>query len=81
MESIKKYSYDDLSILMIGKYVHFVSDCELIPDFDVTVKVLRLYIQNNETIIETLRSNRKKLTIGSHMKNLEFEIVKSSSQG
>lgn len=76
MERISLYSYINLHKLLLNKKVHFISDCEFFPNFDVQVYVYEIYIRNNETIFETKNiSNGKQLTIGSNMKNLMFELL------
>ena len=76
MEKISLYSYIDIHKLLFHKKVHFTSDCEFFPNFDVNVYVYDIYLRNNEIVFETKNiSNDKKLTIGSNMKNLKFEIM------
>ena len=76
MESVKKYSYEQLIKKILNRKTRFTSDCEFFPNFNVNVYVYDINIRNNETIFETKNiSNGKKLTIGSNMKNLEFEII------
>ena len=76
MEKISLYSYIDIHKLLFHKKVHFTSDCEFFPNFDVNVYVYDIYLRDNEIMFETKNiSNSKKLTIGSNMKNLQFEII------
>ncbi len=76
MEKISSYSYIDIHKLLFHKKVHFTSDCEFFPNFDVNVYVYDIYLRDNEIMFETKKiSNDKKLTIGSNMKNLKFEII------
>ena len=76
MEKVSSKSYIDLHKLLFHKRVHFTSDCEFFPNFNVNVYVYDINIRNDEIIFETKNiSNGKKLTIGSNMKNLEFEII------
>lgn len=75
MELVSRYKYTKICDLTLGKKVHFTSDCDLIPNFDVVVRVIKVSRQNNETIFDTKRANGKHLTIGSNMKNLKFEIL------
>ena len=76
MDNISSYSYIKLHKMLLNKKVHFISDCEFFPDFDVQVYIYEIYIRNNETIFETKNiSNGKRLTIGSNMKNLRFELL------
>lgn len=60
---------------MFGKNVRFISNCEFFPNFDVIIKVDKIYIKGPEILFEGLTKTNKKLTIGSNMKNLQFEIV------
>jgi hypothetical protein len=60
---------------MIGKTVRFISDCELFPNFDVTIKISSIYLNNNEIIFQGIVKNRKDFKIGSNMKNLRFIII------
>ena len=77
MEKVSSKSYIDLHKLLFHKKIHFTSDCEFFPEFDVKVYVYDIYIEKNgEIIFETKNiSNGKKLTIGSNMKNLQFKII------
>ena len=76
MEKISLYSYIDIHKLLFHKKVHFTSDCEFFPNFDVNVYIYDIYLRDNEIMFETKKiSNDKKLTIGSNMKNLKFEII------
>lgn len=74
MELIKKYTYKNINKLLLTKTVHFISDCEFFPNFNITGKVISIHIHNNEILFE-VKIKEKKLTIGSNMKNLQFEIV------
>lgn len=71
---IKNIPYEEISLLS-GKTVNFVSNCEFFPNFDVTGKVYKIEKNINETLIYIKTKNGKKLTIGSNMKNLSYEIV------
>lgn len=75
MKLVKKSSFIELAKLT-NKKIHFTSNCEFFPNFDVKVFIYKVYIYNDETIFETTNlSNNKHLTIGSNMKNLKFEII------
>lgn len=77
MESIKKYSFQNLIKMLIGKKVHMTSDCEFFPNFNIKGKVLSYYIKGNELIFKIKTIPMKKtIDIGSNMKNLKFEIIK-----
>lgn len=75
MQKVKKMSLLDLSKTLIGHKVRFISDCEFFPNFDVTCNVKQIYMKGNEMIIEVNTLNNKHLTIGSNMKNLQFELL------
>lgn len=76
MESIKTYSFSQLYKKLFGKNVHFISDCEFFPNFDVIIKVQKIYFaKNNEIIFEGKTKAKKILKIGSNMKNLQFELL------
>lgn len=75
MISIKKYSYPILNSMLLGKKAHFTSTCEFFPNFDVTGKVTQMGLKNGEILICVLTNNNKKITIGSNMKDLKFEII------
>lgn len=75
MEYIKNYTFDIIYKKIFGKNTRFVSDCEFFPNFDVIIKVNRIYLRLNEIMFEGKTKNNKKLTIGSNMKNLQFEII------
>lgn len=77
MESISSYTIEKITSKLLGKKVRFTSDCELFPNFDVKVQVVSVSISKNREILFNCRnlSNRKKLTIGSKMKNLRFQLL------
>jgi hypothetical protein len=75
MNNVKDYSFSQLYKKMFGKNVHFTSDCEFFPNFDVVIKVNDIYINKNEIIFKGKTKNNKMLTIGSNMHNLQFEII------
>ena len=76
MESVKNYTFDILYKKMFGKNVHFISDCEFFPNFDVIIKVQKIYFaKNNEIIFEGKTKTKKILKIGGNMKNLQFELL------
>lgn len=75
MYYIKQKSYEELKELL-GKKVHFVSDCELFPNFDVIGKVISInYGANLEIMFNVKLQNGKTIDIGSNMKNLRYEIL------
>ena len=75
MESVKKYSFSQLYKQIFGKNVHFTSDCEFFPNFDVVIKINDIYIKNTEIIFKGKTKTNKMLMIGSNMSNLQFEII------
>ena len=77
MEKVSSYTIEKITSKLLGKKVRFTSDCELFPNFDVKVQVVSISLSNNKEILFDCRnlSNRKKLTIGSRMKNLRFQIL------
>ena len=77
MEKISSYTIEKITNKLLGKKVRFISDCELFPNFDVKVQVVFISISQNREILFDCRnlSNRKKLTIGSKMKNLRFQLL------
>lgn len=74
MNSVKNYSLLELSKLTNHK-VRFTSDCEFFPNFDVTCKIKKVHMKGNEILFEVNTLNNKHLTIGSNMKNLQYELV------
>ena len=75
MESIKKYTYENLCKKIIGRKVRFKSDCEFFPNFDIKGRVLEINIKNSEYLIKMKTNSGKIIDIGSNMKNLEFVIL------
>ncbi len=76
MKLVSKLSYIDICEQFNHRKIHFISDCEFFPNFDVKVYVYNIYLSNNEIILDTKNiSNHKKLTIGCNMKNLQYEFI------
>ena len=75
MERVKNFGFEVIYKKMFGKNVRFISNCEFFPNFDVIIKINKIYIKGSEILFEGLTKTNKKLTIGSNMKNLQFEIV------
>ena len=77
VEKISSYTIEKITNKLLGKKVRFTSDCELFPNFDVKVQVISISISQNKEILFNCRniSNRKKLIIGSNMKNLKFQLL------
>lgn len=76
MESVKSYTYKKLINKLLGNIVHFTSECELFPNFDINGKVISYYINNNELILKVKNQNYKIIDIGTNMHKLKFEIIK-----
>jgi hypothetical protein len=75
MKSVKKYTYETLSGMCLGKQIHFTSDCEFFPNFDIKCKVLQMKLESNEIIFTCKLSNGKTIPVGSNMHNLQFEVI------
>ena len=75
MEHVKNFGFEVIYKKIFGRNVRFISNCEFFPNFDVIIKVNKIYIKGPEILFEGLTKTNKKLTIGSNMKNLQFEIV------
>lgn len=78
MVSVKSKPYTELYKLS-GKNVHFKSDCEFFPNFDVRGKVIGTSVRPNELVFKFKTTSGKTIQIGSNMKNLRYEIIKSKS--
>ena len=77
VEKVSSYTIEKITSKLLGKKVRFTSDCKLFPNFDVKVQVVYISISKNREILFDCRniSNRKKLIIGSNMRNLRFQIL------
>lgn len=76
MEPVKNFTFDILYKKIFGKNTRFTSDCEFFPNFDVIIKVQKIYFaKNNEIIFEGKTKTKKILKIGGNMKNLQFELL------
>lgn len=75
MEFVKNYPFEIIYKKLFGKNIRFVSDCEFFPNFDVIIKINKIYINQNEIMFRGLTKSNKNLTIGSNMQNLKFEIM------
>jgi len=78
MKSVKNYSFTNLIKELVGQKVHFTSNCEFFPNFNVKGKVISYKIHQNELLfkLKTYPSN-KVIDVGSNMKNLKYEIIKA----
>ena len=75
MELIKKYPYNKLTSLLLGKKVHFTSDCQLFPNFNVIGKPISISLVNGIPLIKTILTNGKTIQIDGGMSNLSFELL------
>ena len=75
METIKKYPYNRLTTMLLGKKVHFTSDCQLFPNFNVTGKVINITLVQGIPLIKTILTNGKTIQIDGGMSNLSFELL------
>ena len=76
MKDTNKIPYKEIRDEILNKKVHFISDCEFFPDFDVIGKVYNVEYKINETLIYVkVLKNNKKITIGSNMKGLKYEVI------
>ena len=75
MKPISKISYSELQTLL-NRNIHFTSDCEFFPNFNIIATLLSYKITKTEIVFEVkVLSNNKFITIGSNMKNLLYEII------
>ena len=75
MELVKKYPINILKQKLLGKKVHFTSNCQLFPNFNVTGKVVEIILSGNIPLIKTILTNGKTLHIDGGMSKLSFEIL------
>ncbi len=75
MKNVKKYTYETLTTMCLGKQIHFTSDCELFHNFDIKCKVLQMKMESGEILFICKLSNGKTITVGSNMRNLQFEVL------
>lgn len=75
MESIKRYTFNGLYNKIIGKKVHFTSDCEFFPNFNVTGRVINITNNGSEYIMKCILNTGRTIDIGSNMRNLKFELI------
>ena len=76
MKLVNKLTYNELSDL-IGKTAHFVSDCPIFDNFDITCQILSFYNRENIEFVFNCKNVKsgKSIKIGSNMLNLRFEIL------
>ena len=75
MVVVKKYSINILRQKLLGKKVHFTSDCQLFPNFNVTGKVVGISLFGNIPLIKTILTTGKTINIDGGMSNLSFELL------
>ena len=75
MKRVKTYPFKKLIFDLVGKNVHFMSDCEFFPNFNVKGKVISYYIRTNEIVFKLKTNYGKPIDVGSNMKNLKFELI------
>ncbi len=76
MNLVNQYTYTEIVSLLLTKTVHFVSDCEFFPNFDVIGNVYNIKLNNSEIIFEiSIKNKNRTIQIGSNMRNLQFEII------
>lgn len=75
MELVKKYPYNKLTTTLLGKKVHFTSDCQLFPNFDIKGKVVAISLEKGIPLIKTILTNGKTIHIDGGMSKLSFELL------
>ena len=75
MELVKKYSINLLRNKLLGKKVHFTSDCQLFPNFNVTGKVIQISLSGTIPLFKTILTSGKTIDIDGGMSNLSFELL------
>ena len=75
MELVKKYSINLLRNKLLGKKVHFISDCQLFPNFNVTGKVIQISLSGTIPLFKTILTSGKTIDIDGGMSNLSFELI------
>jgi hypothetical protein len=78
MQLIKKMSYEKIASALLGKTVHFTSDCSLFPNFDVRGKVISFtYAKNGNLMFNMKLTSGRMLVVDSKMSNLAFELIQA----
>ena len=76
MKYTRSMTYNQITSTLLGKRAHFLAECELFPNFDVTGKVMSHRISNNgELILVVKTSTGKSIDIGTNMTGLKFDIL------
>ena len=76
MKLVNKLTYNELMSLR-NKTVRFVSDCVFFDNFDIVCTIQSIHNRENvEYIFKCINTKtNKRITIGSNMLNLRFEII------
>ena len=69
MKFVKNMTYNEIYSLR-GNEVQFISECEIVPNFDVIGKVKEISLIGSEYVF-TVSVKGKNIHIGSNMKNLK----------
>lgn len=72
MKLVKDLNFIDFFNL-INHTVHFKSDCEFFPNFDIICKVLTISYNGSEYIFK-VKVDNKEIEVGANMKNLQYEL-------
>lgn len=75
MKLVKKYPFKNLILDFVGKNIHFTSDCEFFPNFNVKGKIISYYFRTNEIVFKLKTSYGKTIDVGTNMKNLKYEFI------
>ena len=75
MVHVKKYPINILREKLLGKKVHFTSDCQLFPNFDIIGKPVSIELINGIPLIKTILTNGKTINVDGGMSNLQFEVL------
>lgn len=75
MQLLSNLTYEQITTSLYNKNIHFTSDCEFFPEFDVIGKIIKTRIQNTEIVMTFKTKQGRVIDIGSHMKNLRYEIL------
>ena len=75
MQLLSNLTYEQITTSLYNKNIHFTSDCEYFPEFDVIGKIIKTRIQNAEIVMTFKTKQGRVIDIGSHMKNLRYEIL------
>lgn len=75
MELVRKYPINILREKLLGKKVHFTSDCQLFPNFNVTGKVVEISLSGGIPLLKTILTSGKTIHIDGGMSKLSFELL------